>query len=392
MGRGPRPSPATARDLVYARRVPRTRPGPTDPTHAEAVLARANGVVRVLSAASPTNARAERHRLAEALARRERAVPRWEYHAPPEGLDLVTRSLDAVLAHLDTSTPLGGLYRQRAEELRIEIAMITRVGTRAFADAARARYGTGHDPGLAYALDALVSDLPEEDDEPPVWRSDGIEPGTLVSRLREEIGRHKVPFVVRTSPGLTALAATGERHVVVAEGRKVSRDDIERTVVHEIHGHVLPRARAAHESLAIFRFGSAKGTCDQEGYALVHEERAGFLRGRRLRELSLRRLAIHLAEGSAPFDTCARALVDTHGVSPEDAARLSERAYRGGTGDGPGLVRDRPYLESWLRLRAAFTDPKDGPTLERMMSRGQISLDAARILAGVEAGSRNTNS
>lgn len=372
--------------------MPRTRPGPTDPTDAEAVLARANAVVRVLSAASPVNARAERHRLAEALARGERAVPRWEYHPPPEGLDLVARSLETVLAHLDTSTPLGGLYRARAEELRVEIDMITRVGTRAFADAARARYGTGDDPGLAFAIDGLSSGLPEEeDDEPRVWLSDGLERGSLVSRLREEIGRHKVPFVVRTSPGLTALAATGERHVIVAEGRKVSRDDIERTVVHEIHGHVLPRARAARESLAIFRFGSAKGTCDQEGYALVHEERAGFLRGRRLRELSLRRLAIHLAEGSAPFDTCARALIDTHGVSPEDAARLSERAYRGGSGNGPGLVRDRPYLESWLRMRAAFDDPREGPKLEGIVSRGQISLDAARVLvsAGATPGHEN---
>ena len=96
----------------------------------------------------------------------------------------------------------------------------------------------------------------------------------------------------------------------------------------------------------------------------------------------MRRLAIHLAEASAPFDTCARALVDTHGVSPEDAARLSERAYRGGTGDGPGLVRDRPYLESWLRMRAAFDDPREGPTLEGIVSRGQISLDAARVLRG----------
>jgi hypothetical protein len=360
--------------------VPRTSHAPNDPAHAEAVLVQANGAVRVLAAASPANARAERHRLAAALARGERAIPRWEYAPPPTGLDLVARSLDAVLGHLDGATPLGALYRERAEELRIEIDMITRVGTRAFADAAQVRYGKGEDAGLVYAIELLASGRAEEPEAPREWLTDGLGPGSLVHRLREEIGRHKAPFVVRTSPGLTALAATGERHVIVAEGRRVSRDDVERTVVHEIHGHVLPRARAAREPEAIFRFGSAKGTCDQEGYALVHEERAGFLRGRRLRELALRRLAIHLAEGSAPFDTCARALVDTHGVSPEDAARLAERVYRGGTGEGPGLVRDRPYLESWLRLRTAFADPRSGPPLEDLMSRGQISLDAARAL------------
>ena len=31
-------------------------------------------------------------------------------------------------------------------------------------------------------------------------------------------------------------------------------------------------------------------------------------------------------------------------------------------------------------MRAAFDDPREGPTLEGIVSRGQISLDAARVL------------
>ncbi len=195
-----------------------------------------------------------------------------------------------------------------------------------------------------------------------------------------ELGRRKAPFSVRVVRGLSALAATGERHVLVAEGRLVSEEDVERTVVHEIDGHVMPRVRALAEPLALFRFGTARGTCDQEGYALLHEERAGFLGDERLRELSARRLAVHLACGGADYEEAARALISRYGFSFEDAARVAERAFRGGDGSASGLVRDLPYLGSWLRLRDAFEDPLEGRHLEDLISRGQVSLGAAKVL------------
>ena len=69
--------------------------------------------------------------------------------------------------------------------------------------------------------------------------------------MREEIGRRRLPFRVVVADDLAALAATGHRTVWIASGRRVSRADVERTVLHEIEGHVLPRVRASALDLGI---------------------------------------------------------------------------------------------------------------------------------------------
>ena len=101
-------------------------------------------------------------------------------------------------------------------------------------------------------------------------------PGSLLTRMREEVGRLWLPFAVVVQPSLAALAATGERHILVAAGADARWEDVERTVVHEIEAHALPRSRAT-------QLGSAcsardrEGSDHQEGFALALEERWRYL-------------------------------------------------------------------------------------------------------------------
>ena len=352
---------------------------------AETLLLAASRVVRPLSAATPENLLEERARLTRALERGTRAAPAWRYTSGPREstrLRPLLENLADALERRDDAFPR--MYGERARELALECAMCDAVGTAAYSALALARFADAEDPGLERAFQCLSSPgaLPPlaKKGARELFRTDALVPQSLATRLRMELGRRKAPFSVRVVRGLSALAATGERHVLVAEGRLVSEEDVERTVVHEIDGHVMPRVRALAEPLALFRFGTARGTCDQEGYALLHEERAGFLGDERLRELSARRLAVHLACGGADYEEAARALISRYGFSFEDAARVAERAFRGGDGSASGLVRDLPYLGSWLRLRDAFEDPLEGRHLEDLISRGQVSLGAAKVL------------
>lgn len=261
--------------------------------------------------------------------------------------------------------------------------MCETVGTFAFSDLARQRFEDVEDRGLAFARARLAEpEVRELATGEGSLRTDDPSPLSLLSRLREELGRRRLPFAVRVVRGLSALAATGDRHVLVAEGRIASADDVERTVLHEVQGHVIPRVRALTEALGLFRFGTARGTCDQEGYALVLEERAGFLERARTRELSARRIAVELAREGADYEETARTLIGVHALGVEDGARITERAFRGGDGAHAGLVRDRPYLGAWLRLREAFSG-LSGPEVEDMVSRGQVSLAAALVLVKV---------
>jgi len=355
---------------------------PRDIATAERLFEVAARVVRPLAAATPENLLAERERLTLALERGDAAMPRWTYAPPADELAQVRPLLEQIAARIAGDTAPAIVARERARELAIEARIAASAGTPTFAEHARARYGSGACAGLAEARAILSRPAPPALEDPsPILTTDPSS-ASLVSRMRAELGKRRLPFAVRVTPKLSALAATGESYVLVADARPTTRADVERTVVHEIEGHVVPRVRARAERRALFRLGTAQGTCDQEGYALLLEERHGHLDGARLRELALRRVAIDLAERGATYHDAARALVVDHAVPPRDAVRITERAFRGGTGVSPGLVRDRPYLSAWLALREAFASP-DGPVLEDLVSRGQVSLRAARLLAGL---------
>lgn len=345
---------------------------------ASQLLADAAREIRLLGAATPLNLVEERARLALALGRGESPRPRWRYARSGHGeLRARLARLAGVLGGL--SGPLPPLYQARAEELELECALIDAVGTRAFGALATQRFLVveGADRGLAFA-EAHVGDVDPERALGPALASHDPSPESLVSRMRAELRARRIPFRVRVVEGLSALAATGDGAVFVAHGRPTRGDDVARTVVHEIDGHVMPRVRAAAAPLALFRFGTARATDDQEGYALLLEERGGFLGPSRRRELSARRVAVELASDGASYGECARALMGRHGLSAEQAARLAERVYRGGDGTCVGLARDRAYLDAWLRLREALAAE---PRLEGLVSGGQLSLVGAQWLA-----------
>jgi hypothetical protein len=195
--------------------------------------------------------------------------------------------------------------------------------------------------------------------------------------MRAAVGELRLPFAVVARRSLAPLAATGERVILVAAGRLVHEEDAVRTVLHEVDGHARPRARSGDSPLALLRAGTARGVDDQEGRALVLEERAAMLGARRMRQLALRHRAVEAMLDAASFADVASMLVGAHGLDPADAVLVAERAFRGGDGTRPGLGRERVYLESFVRVRAHLAAyPED----ERVMAAGQVAIEALSAL------------
>jgi Domain of unknown function (DUF1704) len=306
-------------------------------------------------------------------------VPRWT-HVPLESARAAARAtaLESLAEAVEgrEPSPLAQVYAARARELALESLLASEVGSAGFALRARDRF---HPEGTGSVASHLAREWARDPEPaPPADRtSDGSEPGSLASRLREEIGRHCSPFRVVVADGLAPLAATGDRTVWVAAGRSLSQRDIERTVLHEIEGHVLPRARASALLPGIFAIGTARGTDDQEGLALVLEERHGFLRGARRRELALRHRAIEAMDDGGTFVEVVRTLVGRDGAAIEGAVAAAERAFRGSAGETPGLGRERIYLSAYLRVKERLGEK---PGDERVMASGQVALDAIDAL------------
>lgn len=330
--------------------------------------------VRLISAVTPTNAEPELERLRTSFARGEPQLPRWKLAARDTSRQ-IERLGELARATPHLAEPLRSLCVARLEELGLEIAMVACVGHVAFGRFAAERHPerSSTAEGLA-ARWARARVMPDEEER---VASDASDRRSLLSQVRAAIGAHRAPFAVRAATGLTALAATGERTVYVAQGRLLSERTARRVTLHEVLGHVMPRVRAERVH-PIFALGTAGGTDDQEGLALVYEERHGALDAARRVELARRHIASAVMCRGADFVEAVRHLrAGDARISVSEALSIAARVFRGSTGRFPGLGRERVYLPAFLRVRAHLD--KD-PRAEDVLASGQIAVSAASTL------------
>lgn len=342
----------------------------------------ASAQIRVIAASTPLNLREELDRL-EAAWRTGAEAPRFVY-APPPDLAALRAALLAIADDLDGLGELGSIYAERARELEAEAAICELTGGPGLWAMARRRYARrdacddAADAAAAAWLDegAPAADAALEAVTATTRSDDERDPASLLSRLRQELGRRRLPLRVLVSPNLASLAATGEGFVQIVAERALSARDVERTVLHEIEGHVLPRHASTSAPLGIFLVGTARGSDDQEGRALALERARGFLDHARRRELALRHQAARSVEAGADFVTTARLLLD-RGAARGGALRVAARVHRGG-----GLGREVVYLPALLRVEAALAADAG---LDDVLGAGRVAVDAAAALRGWSA-------
>jgi hypothetical protein len=333
-------------------------------------LLEASTRIRVITSSTPRNYRAEVDRLSTA---RDVEAPRF-FYAPPPDLSALRLALEAIEREVAPHGALGEVYAARTRELAEEAAICEGAGSRALWAAARVRFARrdAFDDDADQLAEAWLGSLGgARSGTADVISDDPADPRSLLCRMRDVIGARRLPVRVLVARDIASLATTGDGFVQVAAKRMLSIDDVERTVHHEIEGHVVPRTRAGQELLSIFTLGTRRGSDDQEGRALWLEDRSGFLTRARRRELALRHTAARLVEGEASFVDIVRALEKLSATRAE-AVRYCARAYRGG-----GLAREAVYLPAYLRIRAHLTET---PELAKALDRGTVSVGAARAL------------
>jgi hypothetical protein len=346
----------------------------------ERLLVQATHEVQLLAALTPVDAREERARLTQAVQDRRPATPRWSYPPPAAALGELVRALDAAERELEAATsPLERLALARIRELSLEAALCGAAGTDRVGDLARQRFARA-DAGVEREVTALcatwLAEAPTQQEGLRI-ASDADDARSLLSRMRAAVGERRLPFAVVTRAALAPLAATGERVILIATGRLLSDEDARRTVLHEVEGHAMPRARAAGATLVLFRAGTAGGCDDQEGRALLLEQRAGYLGPARRRQLAARHRAVEAMLDGAAFGDVTRMLVDAHGLDATEAVLVAERAFRGSDGLRPGLGRERVYLEALVRVRKHLAArPED----EEVLACGQVAVGACEVL------------
>jgi hypothetical protein len=280
--------------------------------------------------------------------------------------------------------PLAALYVERAAELELEAELAEHIGTPGFAPRARRRHAPRDTPDWPMA-EQLARDWARAPHAAPNGREperlfasdDAAAPHSLLRLISEQIGQLHLAVRVRVVPELASRAATGDGVIYVRAGVTLSARDALRIARHEVLGHALPRARACRLPLGLGRVGCAGSVEEEEGRALLIEQRFGDLGPERRRELGLRHLTALAVAGGADAHDCLR-LLGGFDCEPADAIWLYARCARGSSGAAGGLCRELEYLPAWLRVSAAFSAD---PALEDWLERGRWSLRAARALA-----------
>jgi hypothetical protein len=313
---------------------------------------------------------AERARLLAALKSGRHAMPAFQY-PPGAALGELRRGLDRLAAELEALGTEERLLAGRARELELEARLAEHVGDSTFLALAEERFPL---PENASELTRLAQKLAQASssagEEALHFSDDTRDPHSLWSELERRIATEHLALRIEVVPGLASVAAVGDGVVRIRDGARLGKAAARRIALHEIHGHVLPRVRGV-ASGGVLAAGSAGGSEDEEGRAILLEERAGLLDAERRRDLGRRYLAAQcLRQGGGFIDTVE--LLMQLGAEPQDAIELSCRVHRGG-----GLGRELIYLAGHARVQSAF---EFEPQLERFLENGRVSLEAARLL------------
>lgn len=341
----------------------------------DALLRAAVSRVPVLPIFTPNNFAREVARLEAALRTNRTCEISFAYDREPPDCASLVAHLERLANEWHEHDALGALYADKAREVALEARMCAA----RHEDVARYAAERFAAPSVALDADALAREWIHEAKDAletasyVVSSDDEGEPRSLVRRMRAVIGERRLPYRVLIARSLAPLAAVGDGIVQIAPARELTDVDVERTVLHEIDGHIVPATRATTSPLGLLRIGTARGSDHQEGWALVLEERGGFLRAARRLELGVRHLASRAAHAGRPLTDIAEELALECG-DPSLVARSVCRAYRGG-----GLGREAAYLPALVAVRRALAAD---PTLEAVLTSGRVSLEAALILRG----------
>jgi hypothetical protein len=338
-------------------------------------LKRSEAAIALLDRVRPLNLLAEQARLTRACEAGRQLAPAFEY-APRVALGQLRGRLTEVAAALDASDVEQRLLAERALELENEAALSEHVADASFAALAARRFPLPEQPGLVQShaqsfLNVAAHEISARAAEPLHVSDDTRDPDSLWSQISRLLSRENWSVRIECVAGLVSLAAVAEGVVRIRPGARLTAVAARRIALHELEGHLRPRA-AGQRLGGAFLAGTARSSEDEEGRAILLEERAGLLDAERRRELGRRYLAAASVREGADFWQSVT-LLGRAGASIGAAVELACRVHRGG-----GLGRELIYLSGYLRVATGLAAR---PGLERLLQHGRISLHAAEALS-----------
>lgn len=266
-----------------------------------------------------------------------------------------------ITRQLGQFNPVGQIMRRMCKEYRMVIRMLEARGTPDFGMISQELYGAASDafhagdPTLAdlglMLSDYLnnIADRGDLRDEPKnLTAPQAVE--LLQKRLDVVFGEGEGVIRVFESDGILADAAAGADYIKIRSDALFNERDVRALEVHEGLVHVGTTLNGQNQPICTFLAkGPPSSTVTQEGLAILMEVIAFASYPTRLRKLTNRTRAIHMAEEGADFLEVF-AFFREQGYGDDESYSNASRVFRGSTPDGLPFTKDLSYLKGFIMI------------------------------------------
>jgi len=243
------------------------------------------------------------------------------------------------------------LYREKQQELDLQLSMLSARESPRFVEISRALYGPVEPALLGAARDILAR---TETGGSGRGKQDVLDTNVdcyfLETAARSMIAAYRrqhqgfEPKVELRDDLPSGLMVVNDR-LLISRSTSMTRHRIEALLSHEIGVHLLTYFNGSAQGLHLFRLGLAGYEGMQEGLAVFAEYLVGGMTVARLRLIAGRVIGCAAMLEGASFEETFQLLVRSHGFSEAVAFNLTLRLYRGG-----GLTKDAIYLRGLLEV------------------------------------------
>jgi uncharacterized protein (TIGR02421 family) len=278
-------------------------------------------------------------------------APRFLYRPLAVQVDVEKSKLFSIDFDRFEDPVLFNLYREKQQELDLQLSMLSARETTRFVELGRALYGRVEPALLDAAKDILTKTANAGESQVEDGEHGENADCLFVARRAQsmiEIYRRQHPGfepMIELRDDLPAgLMVSGSR-LLISRSTNMARHRVEALLSHEIGVHLLTYFNGSAQGLRLFRSGLAGYEGVQEGLAVFAEYLAGGMTRGRVRLIAARVVACAAMLEGASFEETFLVLVRDYGFTEIGAFNLALRLFRGG-----GLAKDAIYLRGLFEV------------------------------------------
>ena len=293
-------------------------------------------------------------------------VLNYHYRLLPFDPDVLKRKLyNLKLENIDDPA-LSFIFRQKREELDLQISMLTSRGTSSFFYNSMMLYGQIEEELQKEAQELLrLVEEKEKEEEGNIMRAEDFKvlAHDEFEYFRTQDENFTTKVHVRDDVNIL-MVSQGELYI--PKDYKLNSSETKALIQHEIGTHVLTYYNGRQQPLKLLSVGLTDYDTLQEGLAVLSEYLVGGLTANRMRTLAGRVVAAAARMHGAEFQEVFRLLTGDYNVSDARAFNITSRIFQGG-----GFTKDISYLKGLLQLKKHL---EEGGEIEPLLS-GKFALE-----------------